>query len=1297
MEEINELDVMEDGNKEPCANGEAICEENMNRNSSSKRKKEVDSDKEKTSPDQKRLRQEWSQTDNTVALTLRIDECPVDQLKDIDVEFTDKSVTLTLPDNRKWSWTLAEEIVREESRVKVSKKHKIVLQMKKKNEIHWKTYEAIPTLPSSSSSDESVLSGTLSDTLHSDLDITIASSVNTCSEDSGMDNISEPIKSVENQIPEEKIQKDEPVFELQHIKHDFIEKDDTFTVHIYVKEINKAAVEVNFEPHSLTVRFHTGDKKFLQLHKMNEDTVFLWKIQLRGEIIPEKSKYKITSTLIDITLGKKLFTRWGDLEALKRKSPSENPSQTDTWINISQVKPAAMPSSRHSPSDENQARKERDIKKEKSEINKGKENKTNQNEANKENVAQKPTCKVSPLNKNSHTAEIVVSPGMTGLDNLGNTCFMNSVLQCLANTREFRDIFLDSSFQSDLNTSNSLGTGGKLAICFAVLMKVLWSGHHYSYAPSKLKTLVALKASQFTGFAQHDAQEFMAFLLDGLHEDLNRVQKKPYTQTVEDGGRPDEVVASEAWEVYKKRNDSFIVDMFQGQYKSKLVCPECGKVSITFDPFLYLSLPLPKKQRLLPVTFFSKDITYKKPVRYMLKLAKDSTVENLKELLYRKTGVHPTNIRVFEAVRGKFQRIFPRGSDLGSVQSNDVIIACEVLSKDVAREEVYEINVIQRTVMPNQLPTRCFYCKRQCPPDEKLKRCTKCFKVGYCNQQCQKNHWQTHRPCCKPSPDPVGCPFIISIPQSRATFSRISKLMEAYARYSVDVFQPPVITDNMPSMSGQPSTSSLSSSSSQSSGSLSSLDSQSSYSSTCTITADDTEQILEDTEDNSLEKLSDTSHIPRVRSEQDLSLSSQTGSFSSLSVNSLGPSSVEMESSLAMDEVDKNTQSETSKSNNATATEMELNQDQDKILTASSTEPRQSNVNPVLGIQTGETGHNSPPFFLKPVAQDGLGLSGQDGERLKDEGDAPLDLSGLRFLSMDWKNNEKNPGYVLVQTKELEVENDESMMTASLDVNTAHLSQCLELFTEPEVLSQEEAWYCPQCKEHREATKQMSIWKLPHTLIVQLKRFSFRNFILRDKIDKMVEFPVRGLDLSSYYVGTRPANEPPPIYDLYAVVNHHGGILGGHYTAYVRCADPNDYKKNLVGWRLCDDSRVSNISHEKNVVTRAAYLLFFRRREPFILPKRPIPSPESDNKEEEEEKATKEKELEGKEEDIPQLGFPKEMSVELAKHEELPEIEQTSDDKLAPLFSDNIEDNDCTVDNASASSTVGYTDMDTVD
>ena len=127
---------------------------------------------------------------------------------------------------------------------------------------------------------------------------------------------------------------------------------------------------------------------------------------------------------------------------------------------------------------------------------------------------QKPTCMVSPMNKT--TAEPCVQRGMTGLDNLGNTCFMNSVLQILANTRELRDYFLgkcfncficnanllyfshetfhsilDSTFQKELNTENPLGTKGKLAVAYGVLLRVLWSGKYHSYAPSKLKVMIS--------------------------------------------------------------------------------------------------------------------------------------------------------------------------------------------------------------------------------------------------------------------------------------------------------------------------------------------------------------------------------------------------------------------------------------------------------------------------------------------------------------------------------------------------------------------------------------------------------------------------------------------------------------------------------------------------------------------------------------------------------------------------------------------------------------------------------------
>lgn len=92
-------------------------------------------------------------------------------------------------------------------------------------------------------------------------------------------------------------------------------------------------------------------------------------------------------------------------------------------------------------------------------------------------------------------------------------------------------------------------------------------------------------STQFAGFLQHDAQEFMAYLLDALHEDLNRIKQKPYIAINNDDNdnRSDKELADEAWMRYKMRDDSVVVDLFQGQYKSKLVCPNCQKVINLFS------------------------------------------------------------------------------------------------------------------------------------------------------------------------------------------------------------------------------------------------------------------------------------------------------------------------------------------------------------------------------------------------------------------------------------------------------------------------------------------------------------------------------------------------------------------------------------------------------------------------------------------------------------------------------------------------------------------------------------------
>lgn len=69
---------------------------------------------------------------------------------------------------------------------------------------------------------------------------------------------------------------------------------------------------------------------------------------------------------------------------------------------------------------------------------------------------------------------------------------------------------------------------------------------------------------------------------------------QPVTDTIESNGRPDDIVARESWTNFLRRNQSIIVDLFMGQYKSIVTCPSCKHESITFDPYSTLSLPIPQ-------------------------------------------------------------------------------------------------------------------------------------------------------------------------------------------------------------------------------------------------------------------------------------------------------------------------------------------------------------------------------------------------------------------------------------------------------------------------------------------------------------------------------------------------------------------------------------------------------------------------------------------------------------------------------------------------------------------------------
>jgi hypothetical protein len=134
---------------------------------------------------------------------------------------------------------------------------------------------------------------------------------------------------------------------------------------------------------------------------------------------------------------------------------------------------------------------------------------------------------------------------------------------------------------------------GHLAVAYGELLRDMWSGRFVRVAPSAVKHIVGIKAPRFQGSHDHDAVEFMSFFLSGLHEDLNRVLRKPEVEDVESDGRPDAVVSTLSWAAYKKRNDSIITDLCCGLVKCHVTCSGCDREATKFDPSLFVSVPVP--------------------------------------------------------------------------------------------------------------------------------------------------------------------------------------------------------------------------------------------------------------------------------------------------------------------------------------------------------------------------------------------------------------------------------------------------------------------------------------------------------------------------------------------------------------------------------------------------------------------------------------------------------------------------------------------------------------------------------
>ena len=224
--------------------------------------------------------------------------------------------------------------------------------------------------------------------------------------------------------------------------------------------------------------------------------------------------------------------------------------------------------------------------------------------------------------------------GRIGLVNIGNTCYFNSAIQCLSNTEDLTKYFLNLDYLKEINNGNASSSRGNISREYSNLIQEMWRGYGNAISPKNFWVTFVKKEDAFRNHEQQDSQEFLLSLLNNFHEDLNRVTNKEYKELNEkQKDETDEQASRRYWDYNKSREDSIIVDLFQGQYKTTIECTSCGFTSVTFDCYMNLQIPIPTKKLQNQIKFFTSD---RKKIDLNINIDKDTEIKDLieKAILY---------------------------------------------------------------------------------------------------------------------------------------------------------------------------------------------------------------------------------------------------------------------------------------------------------------------------------------------------------------------------------------------------------------------------------------------------------------------------------------------------------------------------------------------------------------------------------------------------------------------------------------------------------------------------------------
>ena len=697
---------------------------------------------------------------------------------------------------------------------------------------------------------------------------------------------------------------------------------------------------------------------------------------------------------------------------------------------------------------------------------------------------------------------------------------MNTALQGIMACYELSYYFMTDKYKEHINENNPIGTKGVLARAYAMLLKNVYNGTSSSYSPWDFKRAIGGFQQMFIGYQQHDTMEFLNYLLDGLHEDLNLVLKKPLVEK-DESHKEDKIKSEEQWIGFLRRNQSVLVKLLYGQYKSTLYCPNptCENISTTFDPFLSLTLPILNRNEsyIVRAFYIAYEIKYK-PVQLNFEFHSECNIMALRNKIGKILSIHPMSFIVVKMNdEGGYDQFFStkRLIKSNNIQEKFTFFLFQINPKlFYSKENSYytddynkkyrlengEGNILEyvdsrlKEIYP--LLAEDYDEDETGVIDETLtyysKRITKSYMGDEVEMKkmCVDGNYGFNKDWYKivillkhnssyliSKRERIIFPRVVYIHSSWTT----KKVHMEIFKYFFNIFVK--------------------------------------YESLDVGNEIDYEKYFAHyfgdkfSPQNEEDTLSNEGYPYRVR----ILTCAEPGRRACFQCKN----SACHDCLLPYDE-------------NITVKDL---------------------VDRIPKKDTFELDNNF--LFLPPYQQNRM---------------LNLDL----MFELSWLEKYSKTVFTLNEKDDIDFK-----LPKVKKANSIPLADCFRNFMKIEKLQPQNEWYCPQCKSHQLAKKQMEIYKAPPILILHLKRFTNNS-----KISILIDYPLKNLDLTPFINHSDGSSMK---YDLFAVSNHYGSMCGGHYVSYAQ----NYFNKK---WYTFDDSWCNEMN-ESNVVADSGYVLFYRRQD----------------------------------------------------------------------------------------------------